>query len=124
MHGAEPGWGQRRNFGIAMLLLAGAMLSSTADAQAQSWSVYGGDAAGTRYSAATEITKANVAKLRVVWTYHTGDAAIPGSPTRPTPGSNGAVRSSCRTRRCIRSLNGDACGSVAARCQQSNGSPS
>ena len=65
MRGAEPGWGQRRNFGIAMLLLAVAMLSSAADAQAQSWSVYGGDAAGTRYSPATGITKANVAELRV-----------------------------------------------------------
>jgi hypothetical protein len=54
MRGAEPGRGQRRNFGIAMLLLAVAMLSSAADAQAQSWSVYGGDTAGTRYSAATE----------------------------------------------------------------------
>jgi len=60
MRGAEPGRGQRRNLGIAMLLLAVAMLSSAADAQAQTWSVYGGDAAGTRYSAATEITKADL----------------------------------------------------------------
>ena len=79
MRGAEPGPGQRRNFGIAMLLLAVAMLSSAADAQAQSWSVYGGDAAGTRYSPATGITKANVAELRVAWTYHTGDAARHGA---------------------------------------------
>ena len=43
---------------------------SPTDAQAQSWSVYGGDAAGTRYSPATGITKANVAELRVAWTYH------------------------------------------------------
>jgi hypothetical protein len=79
MRGAEPGRGQRRNFGIAMLLLAVAMLSSAADAQAQSWSVYGGDAAGTRYSPATGITKANVSELRVAWTYHTGDAAGHGA---------------------------------------------
>ena len=79
MRDAEPGRGQRRNFGIAMLVLAAAMLSSAAGAQAQSWSVYGGDAAGTRYSPATEITKANVAELRVAWTYHTGDAARHGA---------------------------------------------
>jgi hypothetical protein len=65
-----------------MLVLAAAMLSSAAGAQAQSWSVYGGDDAGTRYSAATEITKANVAKLRVAWTYHTGDAVRHGAAFR------------------------------------------
>ena len=35
--------------------------------------------AGTRYSPATGITKANVAELRVAWTYHTGDAAQHGA---------------------------------------------
>jgi quinoprotein glucose dehydrogenase len=55
------------------------MLSSAVNAQAQTWSVYGGDAAGMRYSGATEITKANVTKLRVAWTYHTGDAARHGA---------------------------------------------
>jgi glucose dehydrogenase len=54
------------NLRCAMLALAAAMLSSAAGAQPQGWSVYGGDAAGTRYSTATEITKANVAELRVV----------------------------------------------------------
>jgi glucose dehydrogenase len=62
-----------------MPVLAATILSSAAGAQAQSWSVYGGDAAGTRYSAATEITKANVTKLRVVWTYRTADAARHGA---------------------------------------------
>ena len=45
-----------------MLLLAVAILSSAAGAQAQTWSVYGGDVAGTRYSTATEVTKANIAE--------------------------------------------------------------
>ena len=44
-------------FRLAMLVLAAAMPWSAAGAQAQAWSVYDGDAAGTRYSAATEITK-------------------------------------------------------------------
>ncbi len=78
--------GRRPKLGVAMLVLAAAMLSSAAGAQAQSWSVYSGDDAGTRYSAATEITKANVAKLRVVWTYHTGDehGMVQPSPTVPS----------------------------------------
>ena len=67
------------NLRFAMLALAAAMLSSAAGAQPQGWSVYGGDAAGTRYSTATEITKANVAELRIAWTYHTGDAARHGA---------------------------------------------
>jgi glucose dehydrogenase len=76
---AEGGPGQKRNLGLAMLVFAVAMLWSEVGAQAQSWPVYGGDAAGTRYSAATKITKANVAKLGVAWTYHTGDAARHGA---------------------------------------------
>ena len=36
------------------------------------WSFYGGDAGGTRYSTLKEITAANVSRLKVVWTYHTG----------------------------------------------------
>jgi quinoprotein glucose dehydrogenase len=37
------------------------------------WSAYGGDAGGTRYSPLTQITPANVAGLRVAWTFRTGD---------------------------------------------------
>jgi len=36
------------------------------------WSVYGGDAGGTRYSALKQVTRENVGKLHVAWTYHTG----------------------------------------------------
>ncbi len=85
MRDAEAGPGQKRNLDLAMLVFAAAMLSSAAGAQAQTWSVYGGDASGTRYSAATEITKANVAKLRVAWTYHTGDAARHGAASPVVP---------------------------------------
>ena len=51
---ADP---RHKNLRLAMLVLAAAMPWSAAGAQAQAWSVYDGDAAGTRYSAATEITK-------------------------------------------------------------------
>ena len=52
MRDAEVGPGHK-NVRLAMLVLAAAMLSSAAGAQPQGWSVYGGDAAGTRYSTAT-----------------------------------------------------------------------
>jgi glucose dehydrogenase len=78
MRDAEAGPGHK-NLRLAMLVLVAAMPWSAAGAQAQSWSVYGGDAGGTRYSAVTELTKANVARLRIAWTYHTGDAARRGA---------------------------------------------
>jgi len=44
------------------------------------WPVYGGDPGGTHYSALAQITPANVAQLKVVWIYRTGDtgAGFPG----------------------------------------------
>ena len=39
------------------------------------WPDYGGDAGGTRYSAAAEITPGNVGELRRAWLYRTGDIA-------------------------------------------------
>jgi quinoprotein glucose dehydrogenase len=49
-------------------MLAGNMLAQS------DWAVYGGNAQSTRYSALTQITRKNVAKLKVAWTYDTGDA--------------------------------------------------
>ncbi len=37
------------------------------------WPFYGGDAGGQRFSTAAQITPANVASLKVAWTYSTGD---------------------------------------------------
>ncbi|HJS83918.1 MAG TPA: PQQ-binding-like beta-propeller repeat protein [Acetobacteraceae bacterium] len=54
-------------------------LSLSLTAQAQDWPAYGGDAAGTRYSAATEITPSNVGRLAPAWTFHTGEAPRSGS---------------------------------------------
>ncbi len=52
---------------LGLLLLAG-----SARAADTGWTAYGGDAAGTRYSALKLVTRENVARLRVAWTYHTG----------------------------------------------------
>ncbi|MGH9658906.1 MAG: pyrroloquinoline quinone-dependent dehydrogenase [Bryobacteraceae bacterium] len=40
---------------------------------AQDWPVYGGDPGGTKHSALKQIDRSNVARLRVAWTYRTGD---------------------------------------------------
>jgi quinoprotein glucose dehydrogenase len=48
------------------------------------WPVYGRTSAGLRYSPLTEITPANVAGLKVAWTYHTGDVRGEGDPVETT----------------------------------------
>jgi len=57
------------------VLLAGLLLSSAA-LRAQSsgeWTAYGRDALGSRFSPLTQITRDNVARLEVAWTYRTGE---------------------------------------------------
>src|SRR5271154_5172106 len=54
-------------FSIALVLLMPAAFAADSG-----WSVYGGDAGGTRYSHLKQITRENIAQLKAVWTYHTG----------------------------------------------------
>ncbi|MGH9475122.1 MAG: pyrroloquinoline quinone-dependent dehydrogenase [Terriglobales bacterium] len=56
-------------------LLTCLLLSLAAVAQTYGWPAYGGTVAGTRYSAAKQITTANVAQLQVAWTFHTHELA-------------------------------------------------
>jgi quinoprotein glucose dehydrogenase len=65
---------------VAGIALAGAVIagcergtSERPQGPATGWPVYASNAAGTRYSAANEITPANVRALAPVWEYHTGD---------------------------------------------------
>jgi quinoprotein glucose dehydrogenase len=58
-----------RTFVLGLLLSCLAAHAAAAD---NVWSFYGGDAGGTRYSTLKQITPANVARLKAVWTYHTG----------------------------------------------------
>jgi quinoprotein glucose dehydrogenase len=46
------------------------------------WQVYGGQAAGDRYSPLTQINRNNVRDLKVVWTYNTGETSG-GIQTQP-----------------------------------------
>jgi len=50
------------------------LFSSLAFAQSPdaTWTHYGRDLSGTRFSPATQITKSNVSQLKVAWTYRTG----------------------------------------------------
>ncbi len=52
---------------------AKAQSSHPADAAKDDWAYYGHDAAGTRFSPLTQINRDNVVKLKVAWTFHTGD---------------------------------------------------
>jgi quinoprotein glucose dehydrogenase len=60
---------------FAVLLLVTVPSSSLAQPQKPvdaSWPAYGGDAGGSRFSPAAQITKSNVAQLKIAWTYRTG----------------------------------------------------
>ena len=56
------------------MTLRGAIWILTAlPALAQEWPSYGGDSGGMRYSPLKQVNRGNVGKLKVAWTYHTGD---------------------------------------------------
>ncbi|HEU0140151.1 MAG TPA: pyrroloquinoline quinone-dependent dehydrogenase [Bryobacteraceae bacterium] len=40
---------------------------------ASDWRYYGSDSGGTKYSSEKQINRTNVSRLKVAWTYHTGD---------------------------------------------------
>jgi len=52
-------------------LIAGILF--TASGLASDWPQYGNDPGGARHSPLTDVTPANVTRLRVAWTYRTGD---------------------------------------------------
>jgi quinoprotein glucose dehydrogenase len=60
--------------GVATLLVA-----PCARAAEPGWAQYGGDERGQRFSAARQITSANVARLEQAWSYSTGDLASKGN---------------------------------------------
>jgi len=50
-------------------------------AGADEWPFYGRDAGGSRYAPLRQITRENVAQLKLAWTFHTGEAGVKtGSP--------------------------------------------
>jgi quinoprotein glucose dehydrogenase len=59
---------------IASAAMLSRMPSPTAAAATGDWAAHGANAAHTQSSPLDQITPANVAALKVAWTYHTGDA--------------------------------------------------
>ena len=83
-HNERTGWSyaRRLSFVGSILLTAG---GCSADTQSD-WGVTGFDRGNTRYSPLTQIDHGNVARLRVAWTYHTGDLpASGGGQIQATP---------------------------------------
>src|SRR3954454_6077019 len=70
-----------------VLLLASASPGAAAAAEgadSADWPNVGNDKGGTRYSTLDQINRDNVGKLKVAWTYHTGDAG-PATTIECTP---------------------------------------
>ena len=59
------------------------------------WRFYGRDSGGTRFAPFAQITSANVRRLKVAWTAHTGEASHPGSEDQNTPVQVGRVLYAC-----------------------------
>jgi len=58
---------------ISLLLLLGVPSFTRERSLGQEWPYYGADPGGTRYSPLDQINRENVRRLKVAWTYHTGD---------------------------------------------------
>lgn len=59
-----------RAFALLLPLVPAALLGAQ---QPDQWPAYGGDPGGTRYTPHRQITPTNVGRLRVAWTYRTGE---------------------------------------------------
>src|SRR6266478_1170738 len=80
MRVAEKSISAIRVFTIFLLLSVSAP-TSPAQQQKQSalaagWIAYGGDPGGSRYSSAAQVSRENVAQLKVAWTFHTGASQL------------------------------------------------
>src|SRR5213596_2280110 len=69
--------------GLVTVLLLG-VASIALPGQEVDWSANGRDAQGTRYSPASEITRTNVNRLAVAWTYRTGETDARFKTEKPT----------------------------------------
>lgn len=65
---------------IALAIMLGGCIAGLRDGRdvQGDWPTYGNDAGGTRYSPLTQIERGNVGRLRVAWTYRTGENAGDG----------------------------------------------
>jgi quinoprotein glucose dehydrogenase len=71
--------------GLLVAAGCGAEAPSADVAAAVEWPSYGNDPGGMRYSPLADVNRANVTRLRVAWTFHTGDMSD-GQDGRPRSG--------------------------------------
>jgi quinoprotein glucose dehydrogenase len=72
---------------VALLALRGGRRGPDGElGTGQPWSSYGGDPGGSRYSPLGQITRENLGRLQVAWTYRTGDASHDDHKEGPTTG--------------------------------------
>ncbi|MDQ6634980.1 MAG: pyrroloquinoline quinone-dependent dehydrogenase [Gemmatimonadota bacterium] len=67
---------------LALLLAAAPVLAQAPNGE---WRAYGRDAGNTRYAPLTQITRENVARLTVAWTYRTGETKGARFPVKRDP---------------------------------------
>jgi quinoprotein glucose dehydrogenase len=61
---------------VRLLMLTAGMAIPAAAQQRGEWAAYGRDQTGARFSPLTRITRENVGRLTVAWTFRTGDSAV------------------------------------------------
>jgi quinoprotein glucose dehydrogenase len=75
-----------RGWRTSLVLIALACTHGAAgNGRNEDWPVTGGDPGNTRFSPLDQINRRNVARLRVAWTYHTGDLPPDHSEIQATP---------------------------------------
>ena len=68
--------GGNRTRGAALFaVVVSALLAPTAPRAADEWAAYGRDPGGQRFSPLRQVNRANVAELKLAWTFHIGDVS-------------------------------------------------
>src|ERR1044072_2052731 len=68
---------------LSNLLLMASAVSSGAPLEDRGWPVFSGDPGGKKYSALTDIDRANVSRLRLAWQCQTGEQPLSQYATSP-----------------------------------------
>ncbi len=78
MHATKKNIHAIRVFSILFLVLfsSSCALAQQPATTSDGWNSYGGDPGGLRYSTASQISRENVAQLKVAWTFHTGASQL------------------------------------------------
>jgi glucose dehydrogenase len=73
----------RMTWPACSLLIAALAMTAAPDNRMIEWPFYGGDQAGTKWSAAADINRETVEKLEIAWSWKTGEKPFPELRTQP-----------------------------------------